>query len=110
MSKCDDHVFIQHILDAAREALLFSRGKTERDLIADRQYALAVVKCLEIIGEAANKLSESCRAGQPSVPWRKIVGMRNRLVHDYSAINYQIVWKIVHDELPDLIAVLETHN
>ncbi|MGA2326540.1 MAG: HepT-like ribonuclease domain-containing protein [Bryobacteraceae bacterium] len=82
-----DIVRLRHMLDAAREALALGAGRTSRDLSRDRTLALALVKCIEIIGEAAAKVSSDTRAKHDDIPWTDIVGMRNRLVHLYFDID-----------------------
>jgi uncharacterized protein with HEPN domain len=78
-----DLVRLRHMLDAAREALAFGTGRTSDDLTRDRVLTLALVKCIEIIGEAAAKVSTQTRASTPQIPWSDIIGMRNRLIHAY---------------------------
>ena len=103
----DDAIRLQHMLDAAREAVSFARGRTRGDLESDRQLVLALVKDIEIVGEAATRIAEPTRRRLPEIPWERIVGMRHRLVHAYFDINLDIVWKTARDELPALIALLE---
>jgi uncharacterized protein with HEPN domain len=102
----DDVVRLRHMLDAATEALRFTRNRRREDLDHDRQLVWALVKAIEIIGEAAGQLSEEAKAGIPGIPWRNIIGMRNRLVHAYFDINLDILWKTVVDGLPPIIAEL----
>ena len=96
------------MLDAAREAVSFARGRTRGDLDTDRQLVLSLVKDIEIVGEAATRVSEPARRRLPEMPWERIVGMRNRLVHAYFDVNLDIVWKTVREDLPALIALLES--
>lgn len=96
----DDVVRLRHMLDAAREAIGFTRGRRREDLDHDRQLEWALVKAIEIIGEAAGQVSEETRAEVPNIPWRNIVGMHNRLVHAYFDINRNILWKTVIEGLP----------
>jgi uncharacterized protein with HEPN domain len=103
----DDHVRLQHMLDAAREAVSFSVGRSRADLNVDRMLVLSLVKCLEIIGEAANMVSAVYRDDHPEIPWLDIIGMRHRLIHSYYDVNLDIVWRTVADDLPPLIASLE---
>ena len=77
----DDAIRLQHMLDAAREAVAFARGRTRGDLENDRQLVLALVKDVEIVGEAATQETKATRQNLPEIPWERIVGMRNRLVH-----------------------------
>lgn len=102
----DDTVRLRHMLDAAREALGFAEGRTRQDLVRDRKLALALVKALEIIGEAAYQTADETRAGLPQIPWEDIVGMRHRLVHAYFDINLDILWKTVQEDLPLLAKTL----
>lgn len=103
----DDVVRIRHMMDAAREAIGFIRNRRREDLDRDRQLVWALVKAIEIIGEAAAQLSEEGKKQIPGVPWRNIIGMRNRLVHAYFDINLDILWKTVTDGLPPILAELE---
>jgi uncharacterized protein with HEPN domain len=91
MSRHDDSVPLHHMLDHAREAVEMMRGRERRDLDTNRMLNLAVVRLLEIIGEAANRISEAGRSGIPDLPWPQIVGLRNRVIHGYDVINLDIV-------------------
>jgi uncharacterized protein with HEPN domain len=103
----EDLVRLRHMLDAATEALRFTRGRGREDLDHDRQLEWALVKAIEIIGEAAVQVSDNARAELPAIPWRNIVGMRNRLVHAYFDINLDILWKTAVEGLPLIVAELE---
>lgn len=103
----DDEIRLRHMLDAAREVLSFARGRTRDELDRDRQLVLALLKDIEIVGEAARQVGEPTRQRLSEIPWERIVGMRNRLVHAYYDINLDIVWKTVREDLPKLIALLE---
>lgn len=103
----DDAVRLRHMLDAAREAMTFVQGRSRADLEADRQLVLALVKDVEIVGEAAYQLSEETRADLPEMPWEDIIGMRHRLVHAYFDINLDILWRTVQEDLPALASRLE---
>lgn len=103
----DDLVRLRHMLDAACEAREFIKGRTRESLDTDRMLALSLVKEIEIIGEAANQVSETTRRQTSAIPWEDIIGMRNRLVHAYFDINLEILWRTVQDDLPPLIAAIE---
>ena len=105
--KKDDEIRLRHMLEAAREALSFVAGKTRSDLDRNRQLVLALVKCIEIIGEAAANVSEDGKTRATDMPWPRIIGMRNFLVHVYFRINLDIVWSTLLEDLPPLIAQLE---
>ena len=103
----EDLIRIHHMLDAVKEALAFSRDKSREDLDNNRMLTLAIVKELEIIGEAASKLTPEFKAAQPQIPWADIVGMRNRLTHGYFDIDLDRVWDTVLDDLGPLCEELE---
>ena len=103
----NDLVPVRHMLDSAREALSFIARKPPDSLRSDRLLALACVRLLEIVGEAANQVSPEFRSAHPEIPWPKIIGMRNRLIHGYVEINLQTVWETLTVDLPPLIAALE---
>ena len=84
-----------------------ARGRTRADLDSDRQFNLALVRLLEIVGEAANRVPEQDRARLPQVPWPQIVSLRNRLIHGYDEVDFDILWQIVNQDLPALIHPLE---
>ena len=102
-----DRIRLQHMFDAASEALEFIRGKGRSDLDRDRMLVLALIKDLEIIGEAANKISFEVQKQNSGIRWQDIIGMRNRLIHGYFDINLDIVWSTVTKDLPSLKAELE---
>jgi uncharacterized protein with HEPN domain len=93
----DDSVRVRHILDAAREAVGFTKGRCRADLDADRKLNLSLVRLLEIIGEAARSISS----------WKKMVGMRDRLIHGYYDVNLDVVWETTTEDLRPLIVQLE---
>jgi uncharacterized protein with HEPN domain len=102
-----DAIRLRHMLDAARKAISFAAGYTRNDLDKNEMLTLSLVKCIEIIGEAASKVSDACQRECPNIPWGDIVGMRNRLIHAYFDINLNIVWQTVAEELPPFVAKLE---
>ncbi len=105
----EDQNRVRHMVEAAREAVGFASTRTRDDLEHDRMFALAVVRCIEIIGEAATRLSEEAKAEYPNIPWRSVIGMRNRLVHAYWDIDPERVWDTLELDLPALISMLEAH-
>jgi uncharacterized protein with HEPN domain len=98
-----DRVRLQHMLEAACEALSFVEGRNKDDLSLDRMLLLSLVKEIEIIGEAAGKVSAECRARMPGIPWAGIVGIRNRLIHAYFDWNVEIIWATLTSNLPKLV-------
>lgn len=103
----DDFIRVRHMLDAAKEAISFVDNKTRDDLENNRMLALSIVKSIEIVGEAASKVTKGSREEHPEIPWTDIVAMRNRLIHAYFDIDLDRVWDTVTDDLPPLTALLE---
>jgi len=95
------------MLEATLDAVSFARGRSRQDLAADRMLLFSLERALEIIGEAASKVSEEFRSTTPEIPWADIVGMRNRLIHAYFDVNLDIVWTTVASSLPELARSLE---
>ena len=101
------NVRLHHMLDHAREAVALVQGKARSDLDSDRLLNLALVRLLEIVGEAANRVPEEERALHPEIPWPQIVGLRDRLIHGYDAVDNDILWQILIHDLPTLVTALE---
>ena len=91
------------MLDSASEAVSFVKDKTRQSLDKERQLVLSLVKLIEIIGEAASKITNECRWETPQIPWKNIITMRNRLIHAYFDIDLDILWQTVIEDLPPLI-------
>jgi uncharacterized protein with HEPN domain len=103
----NDETRLRHILDAVREAVAFSEGRSRGDLYKNRMLSLSLVRLLEIIGEASRGISEEFRLASPEIAWKKMTGMRDRLIHGYFDVNLDVVWETVTQDLPPLIAKLE---
>lgn len=108
MSRRDDRVSLLDMLNHAREAVDLLGGASPDDLGEDRILELALRKLVEIVGEAASRVSKPTRQLYNGIPWPQIVGMRNRLVHGYDDISLDRLWDTINDELPSLIAQLES--
>ncbi|MGD0954407.1 MAG: HepT-like ribonuclease domain-containing protein [Methanotrichaceae archaeon] len=91
----------------AREAIKLSEGKSSEELVDDRVLGLAIVRLMEIVGEAANRVPKEEQSRHPEIPWTQIIGLRNRLIHGYDAIDYEILWNILNHDLPELVQSLE---
>lgn len=107
MTRHDDTIRMLHMLDHAREAAAMIQGKVRADLQRERMLELALVRLVEIIGEAASRVSVEGQAKYSSIPWAEIIGMRNRLIHGYEEIDPDILWNTIEHDLPPLIAELE---
>lgn len=102
-----DYVRLTHMLDSTNAALSFIKGRSKQDLESDRQLLSAVTRELEILGEAANNTSKDTQAQITEIPWRTLIGMRNRLIHAYFDINTNIIWTTPQDVLPNFKLTLE---
>ncbi len=102
-----DRLRLQHTLEAAREAQVFVAAKSREDLDADRMLQLALVRAIEIFGEAASQVSAESRSQLNTFPWREVIGMRNRLIHAYFNIDLDILWNTTIGDLPTLIHEIE---
>jgi uncharacterized protein with HEPN domain len=103
----EDAVRIRHMLDAAELAQRFIAGRVRSDLDADDMLLFALVRAIEVIGEAASRVTPETRAALPEIPWVAITGMRNRLIHAYFDIDRDILWKTAAEEIPELIELLK---
>lgn len=102
-----DETRLRHMLDAARRAIAFTQGRERIDLDTDEMLALALVRLVEILGEAAKNVSQDLRDQSPDIPWRQMAGTRDRLTHAYFEVNLDIIWDIVNNDLPPLVGKLE---
>jgi len=97
-----------HMLDHAIEAVHACAGKTRADLDTDRLLNLALVRLVEVVGEAANRVSKTGQDQLASIPWRQIISMRNRIIHGYDEVDFDILWVVIRGDLPPLIDTLKT--
>lgn len=99
--------YLRHILDEALYLAETSEGLSEERFQNDETLKRAFVRSLEIIGEATKNLSDDLRARHPDVEWRAMAGMRDRLIHGYFGVDYEIVWDVVERKIPELIRAVE---
>ncbi len=102
-----DEVRLRHMLDAAKKAISFTQGRERTDLNTDEVLALAVVRLVEILGEAAKNVSQDLKDRTPEIAWRQMAGTRDRLTHAYFDVNLDIIWDIINNDLPPLLEKLE---
>lgn len=105
--RADDTVRIRHMIDAAESAMRFVQGRRRADLDSDEMLCFALIRAVEIIGEAASKVSAEGRAAAPNVPWVEVTGMRNRLVHAYFDVDLDILWRTAQQAIPALLVQLK---
>ena len=105
--KDDDKIRVQHMIDASEEALAFISGVTEEAFSKNRMLILSVIKDIEIIGEAASRISKETRMEHQNIPWQDIIAMRNRLIHGYFDVDIKLVWNTLKNNLPALLISLK---
>lgn len=103
----DDLVYAGHMLDTARKARDKMRDRSRADFDGDENLRIALTHLLQVVGEAARRVSAEFRQAHPEVPWADIVGMRHKVVHDYLEVDEEVVWDTVTCELDPLIAAIE---
>ncbi len=103
----DQKLFIKDILDNMARAVLFVNGMTYREFSKDIKTAYAVARCLEIIGEAVKHVPQGIRKEHPSIPWKEMSGMRDKVIHFYFGLNFKTVWNTVQKDIPELKPLIE---
>ncbi len=104
----EDRIRIEHMIDAAGSVARFIEDRLKRDIEADEMLRFALVRAIEIFGEAASRVSADTRNAHLNIPWQPIVGMRNRLVHAYFDIDVDILWVAASEEVPALLPQLQS--
>ncbi len=94
---------LKHMLDSTQAILSFAKGKQRTSLDKDRLFQSAVLRELEIVGEAAGRISEKTKKKFSHIPWKELVGLRNRLIHAYFGVDHDIVWKTIREYLPSFL-------
>lgn len=107
MKQPNNQVRLQHMLDAANKAAHLLDGQTRESLNEDEVVVLAVIRLLEVLGEAANGISNEFQKDHPQIPWKEMIGARNHLIHGYFDVDLDIVWQIIKTDLPRVILELE---
>ena len=102
----DDFVYAGHMLDTAESISQKVAGKSRSDFDADENLRLALTHLIQVIGEAARRVSPGFQKSNPQIPWKNIIGMRNRVVHDYLYVDYDLVWEVASVDIPPLVSQL----
>lgn len=100
-------IYVGHMLDMSQKAVDALKGKTRPQYDQDEILRLALAHLVQTIGEAASHVSEAIQTKYPDIPWKKIIAMRHKVVHDYMYVDYDIVWDVVSIELPGLVSKLQ---
>lgn len=103
----DDLVYLGHMLDTARLIVGKVNGKSRAEFDADENLRLALAHLIQTFGESARRVSTAFRESAPQIPWRSIIGMRHKVVHDYLHVDFDIVWAVATVDLPPLVSELE---
>jgi uncharacterized protein with HEPN domain len=104
----DDAVYLGHMLDAALKIAARTKGRTRAEYDASEDFQIILTYLIQTIGEAASRVSTEKRDQLSQIPWKQIVGMRNRIVHDYMNIDADIVWEVATANIPGLITQLQS--
>ncbi|MDD5154508.1 MAG: DUF86 domain-containing protein [Desulfovibrionales bacterium] len=99
--------YLDDIVTAIADAGEFTHGMSYEMFAADKKTVNAVIRCLEVLGEAAKHIPTSFRKKHPDIPWSKMAGMRDVLIHDYMGVDLKTVWKVAQERLPELKPLLE---
>ena len=102
-----DLAWVLDMLQASRKTIEYARGLGEEQFRVSGLHQDAILRQLIIVGEAANRVSTEFRVSHTEVPWRQVAGFRDVVVHDYSRVDVQEVWRIVQEDLPTLVTLLE---
>lgn len=108
MSKRDNTLLLEDMHEAATKIKTYISGYSFSDFVNDEKTIDAVVRNLEIIGEASNRIESGFKFENPEIPWNQLRGLRNRIVHEYFGIDLDIVWTVIVDQLDDLLNWIET--
>jgi uncharacterized protein with HEPN domain len=107
MSKREIKLLLEDILEAAGKILSYTRDMSFEDFLSDEKTIDAVIRNFEIIGEASSRVPEDFKSDHPEIEWRRIIGFRNRIIHEYFGIDYKQVWKIREENISELIDFVE---
>lgn len=94
--------YLNDILESIADIREFTIGMTKENFVCDKKTIKAVVRSLEVIGEAAGKIPQRIRDNYPEIPWQELSGMRNRLIHEYFGVDFDIVWETIKEDLESL--------
>jgi len=106
MKRKDYSDYLQDILDSINDTDVFVKGISFEDFLKDKKSVNAVIRSIEVIGEAAKKIPHSMRKDFPDIPWKKMAGMRDKLIHEYFGVDLEIIWEVIKKDLPSIEPLL----
>ncbi|MEM1672249.1 MAG: DUF86 domain-containing protein [Archaeoglobaceae archaeon] len=99
--------YVEDIVEAMKDAMSFVEGMDYEDFAKDKRTAYAVIRAIEVIGEAVKKVPISVREHYPEIPWKEMAGMRDKVIHEYFGVDLRIIWKTVKEDIPNLRPLFE---
>ena len=107
MKERDVRDYINDLIESCGDILEFTQGMSFEDFSTDKKTVNAVIRCLEVIGEAAKNLPMTFRLEYPDIPWKQMAGMRNKLIHEYFGVDRQMVWQVIEKHIPQILPLLK---
>ena len=107
MKKRDYRDYIQDIIDSVNDVELFTKNMDFESFAEDKKTINAVIRSIEVIGEATKTLPKSIRDQNPSIPWKKMAGMRDKMIHEYFGVDVEILWKVAKENMPSIKPLIQ---